>query len=205
MPLEISDAAIADKNKLISNVAWIDFLKFEYESEDPIRVCSYNEYVTWNGYTWAPVAFTKPEIEETKEAQIPDVSISFYDITQELIPLIDKYDGAVGATVTLYTVLSTQLSSATPEIEETMELLSTSVNHQSVITFKLGAENLLNQKCTPNRFLKNFCRYTGLDDDRCGYTGSETECDRTFARCKELGNQARFGGMPAIGRLGYQA
>lgn len=205
MPLEISDAAINDKNKLTSNVVWIDFLKFEYETEDPVCVCSYNESVTWNEQTWTPVAFTKPEIEETKEAQIPNVSISFYDITQEIIPIVDKYDGAVGATVTLYTVLSTQLASPVPEIEESMEVLSTSIDHRSIVTFKLGAENLLNQKCTPNRFLKNFCRYTGLNDDRCGYTGAETECNRTFARCKELGNQNRFGGMPAIGRLGYQA
>lgn len=205
MPLELSDAAIADKNKLVSNVAWIDFLEFIYESEDPIRVCSDNASVTWNSYTWLPVEFTKPEIEETKEAQIPDVSISFYDITQEVTPLLDKYDGAVGATVKLYTVLSTQLDNSTPEIEEEMELLSTSIDYRSIITFKLGAENLLNQKCTPNRFLKNFCRYTSLDDERCGYTGTETECNRTFARCKELGNQNRFGGEPAIGRLGYKA
>jgi len=205
MPLEISDAAVADKNKLISDVAWIDLLAFTYEDEEPVRICSYSEPVTWDGHIWIPVAFTKPEIEETKEAQIPDVSISFHDITQEVIPIIDKYDGAVGAAVTLYTVLSTQLDSSTPEIEESMEVLSTSIDYRSIITFKLGAENLLNQKCTPNRFLKNFCRYTGLDDDRCAYTGTETECDRTLARCKELGNQSRFGGMPAIGRLGYKA
>jgi phage-related protein len=204
MPLEISTEATTDKNKLISSVVWIDLVQFEYSTEDPVRICSYDEPVSWNGYSWTPVAFTKPEIEETKEAQIPDVSISFHDITQEIIPIIDKYDGAVGATVTLYTVLSTQLSSPTPEIEESMEVLSTSIDSRSIITFKLGAENLLNQKCTPNRFLKNFCRYTGLDDDRCAYTGTETECNRTFARCKELGNQERFGGMPAIGRLGYQ-
>ena len=205
MPLDISAGATADKNKLRSDVTWIDLLKFEYGEETPVRVCSYDESVTWDSQTWHPVAFTKPEIEETKDAQIPDVTISFHDITQEIIPIIDKYDGAVGATVTLYTVLSTQLGSSTPEIEETMEVLATSVDYRGVVTFKLGAENLLNQKATPDRFLKNFCRYAELGDENCGYSGSETECDRTFARCKALGNQARFGGFPAIGRLGYKA
>lgn len=205
MPLSISTGATEDKNKLFSNVTWIDFLEFQYESEDPVRVCSYDEVVTWKGYTWSPVAFTKPEIEETKEAQIPDVSISFVDITQELIPILDQYDGAVGATVTLYTVLSTQLDSDTPEIEEEMEVLSTAIDSNSVISFKLGAENLLNQKCTPNRFLKNFCRYKVFGGEYCQYSGTETECNRSFARCQELENQERFGGFPAIGRLGYKA
>lgn len=205
MPLEISTGATEDKNKLTSSVSWIDLLEFTYETEDPVRVCSYDTEVTWNSYTWTPVAFTKPEIEETKESQIPDVSISFYDVTQTIIPIIDTYDGAVGASVTLYTVLSTQLDSNTPEIEESMQVLSTTYDYNSIITFKLGAENLLNQKCTPNRFLKNFCRYSEFGGELCGYTGTETECNRSFSRCMELGNQSRFGGFPAIGRLGYKS
>lgn len=205
MPLDISTAATEDKNKLTSNVSWIDLLEFQYETEDPVRVCSYDTEVTWNSYTWAPVAFTKPEIEETKESTIPNVSISFYDITQEITPIIDQFDGAVGANVTLYTVLSTQLASSTPEIEESMILLSSTIDYRSIITFKLGAENLINQKCTPNRYLKNFCRYKEFKGTLCGYVGAETECNRSFSRCKELNNQARFGGQPAMGRLGYKS
>jgi phage-related protein len=38
----------------------------------------------------------------------------------------------------------------------------------------------------------------------CGFydDGTETNCNRTFARCKELGNEERFGGFPAIGSYG---
>lgn len=42
------------------------------------------------------------------------------------------------------------------------------------------------------------CQVRRFKDCRCGYTGSETECDRTFARCKELGNEENFQGYPQM-------
>ncbi len=42
------------------------------------------------------------------------------------------------------------------------------------------------------------CQVRRFKDCRCGYTGEETSCDRTFERCKELGNQANFRGFPTM-------
>lgn len=35
-------------------------------------------------------------------------------------------------------------------------------------------------------------------DTTCGYSGAETQCDRTYDRCIELINEARFGGHPFL-------
>lgn len=42
------------------------------------------------------------------------------------------------------------------------------------------------------------CQVRRFKDCRCRYTGEETKCDRTFGRCKELGNQANFRGFPQM-------
>ena len=42
------------------------------------------------------------------------------------------------------------------------------------------------------------CQVRRFKDCRCGYTGEETKCDRTFDRCKELGNEANFAGFPQM-------
>lgn len=42
------------------------------------------------------------------------------------------------------------------------------------------------------------CQVRRFKDCRCGYTGEETACDRTFDRCKELENQANFRGFPQM-------
>lgn len=42
------------------------------------------------------------------------------------------------------------------------------------------------------------CQVRRFKDVRCGYTGSETTCDRTLTRCKELNNSHNFRGFPSI-------
>jgi len=42
------------------------------------------------------------------------------------------------------------------------------------------------------------CQVRRFKDSRCGYTGAETKCDRTFSRCKELGNHGNFRGFPTM-------
>lgn len=42
------------------------------------------------------------------------------------------------------------------------------------------------------------CQVRRFKDCRCGYTGEETKCDRTFDRCKELGNEENFRGFPQM-------
>lgn len=39
---------------------------------------------------------------------------------------------------------------------------------------------------------------------RCGYSGPETFCDKSLVRCSELGNQANFGGFPAVPDLQFK-
>lgn len=42
------------------------------------------------------------------------------------------------------------------------------------------------------------CQVRRFKDCRCGYKGKETKCDRTFDRCKELGNEENFRGFPQM-------
>lgn len=42
------------------------------------------------------------------------------------------------------------------------------------------------------------CQVRRFKDCRCGYTGEESTCDRTLARCKELGNEENFRGFPQM-------
>ena len=45
------------------------------------------------------------------------------------------------------------------------------------------------------------CQVRRFKDCRCGYTGSETKCDRTFERCKELNNHGNFRGFPQMWKI----
>lgn len=51
----------------------------------------------------------------------------------------------------------------------------------------------------PNETYEPTCPYEFKGSDgRCGYDGTETECDFTITRCDQLNNVTSFGGKPSI-------
>jgi phage-related protein len=53
----------------------------------------------------------------------------------------------------------------------------------------------------PRRYIIRLCGWTFKSSD-CGYSGSETDCSKTWERCGVLGNRARFGGFPFLPKKG---
>lgn len=200
MPL--SPEGIVEKNKMCSSGAWLLLVEFIYPGEPSIRICLNNASVTWNGNVWVPAVFTVSAITETKDASVNSIPLSIVDINRQLTPLLDKYHGAVGATVWIRTVHSDHLNLTEPEREDYFEVTETTIDHSSTITFTLGQENLINRRCPTNRYFKNHCRHK-FKDSLCQYTGAETECSLTLRRCKELSNQKNFGGFPGVGIGGF--
>ena len=54
------------------------------------------------------------------------------------------------------------------------------------------------EKQCPAMKYRASCQVRRFKDCRCGYTGEETACDRTFSRCEELGNIENFRGFPTM-------
>ena len=201
--LNMSSEAIAKKNALADSGAWILLLEIAYEGETPLYLCYNTENIVWNYITWVAYPFNLGDLEESNTGEATSVTLSVHDIGRQLTPLLDTYNGGVGANVYARIVHSSYLTSSTPELEEQFEIIDVAIDSNSVISFKLGSENLSNYRSPPNRYLKGHCRYNEFGGTLCGYTilADET-CSRTFGRCRELDNQARFGGFPGIGRLG---
>jgi len=287
--LPISSQAIIEKNKINSDETWLLLLEINYPNESSVFVCLNNEEVVWNGDTYLPAIFNLSGIVESKDAEVPSIPLTIFDLNRTLIPIIEKYDGGVGAEVIIRVVHSGYLSNLVPELEETTEIIDVTIDDSARISFKLGAENLINLRCPLQRYLKNNCRFRfkeaeltfntggiteikadqyikgdtsgdtakiievkltngaftasnatgilkiltiqgsfqaetislysdenftnliqagvatlpGVSRGRCGYTGSETSCDRSYARCKELNNSKRFGGFIGVGATGF--
>lgn len=53
---------------------------------------------------------------------------------------------------------------------------------------------------SPNMTYGTSCQWRKFKDVMCGYSGSESFCDKTLERCLELGNQKNFGGFPSLPR-----
>lgn len=62
------------------------------------------------------------------------------------------------------------------------------------IETKLGGYEIL----APVMRYQTSCQVRKFKDCRCGYSGNETSCDRTFANCSRLGNTEHFMGFPTM-------
>lgn len=205
MPLSsLSTDGLSEKNKLVSE-PWVILMEVIYPSEPSIRLAWNTENVSWDGETWQAATFDLGDVEQSKDAEVATVDLTISDIERKITPLLDKYNGGVGADVWIRLVHSAHLDNTSPEVEEKYEIIDTSIDHLANIKFTLGAENLSNHQSPPNRFIKGHCRYQEFKGSLCGYSGAETECSRTFEQCRSYSNQARFGGFPGVGRLGYWA
>jgi phage-related protein len=205
MPLPISSAAIREKNKLDRGGTWIILLSIVVPGlEDNIRVTSNNEETIWNGNTYLPFPFEIDEISDSSTGEVPRVDVRVSNITRAMEGYLQEYDhytklnGYSPIELTISVVHSAHLDLPVPETEYVFHLKQPKTNAKWA-TFTLGANNPFNKRFPLNRLLKNRCRYKQFRNWRCGYAGAETTCDRTLARCRELGNSERFGGSPGVG------
>lgn len=65
--------------------------------------------------------------------------------------------------------------------------------------FSFDVERILGGYSTqsPNTTYDVNCQWA-FKDTRCGYTGEESTCDKTFSSCQARANEVRFGGYPSI-------
>lgn len=211
MPLTISSTAIQEKNKLATDSIWYLMMEITIPGASPtvVRVVRNNEDVSWASQTWQAFPFEIDEVTDDGKGSVPRVDVRVSNVSRVMESYILAYDTYVKAngfspiTVKIFVVNSKNLASSTPEVEYWFELKQPKTNAKWA-TFTLGGANPYNQRFPPHRILKNHCRFI-FKGTLCGYSGGETVCNKTFARCTQLSNQNRFGGFPSVGKGGINA
>lgn len=105
------------------------------------------------------------------------------DVSLSLVVLDSSYDIVDSTSVTIFQ----------GEIDS-WELAEDKVNIEVASIFSKWSQKTLSKHGAS-------CRWKVFTGSECGYSGAETWCDRTYARCTELSNTANFGGfrwLPSI-------
>ena len=198
MALDLSAAAILEKNKLASDAPWLILLELALEGTT-IRVVRNTEDITWpsaGGDVYTAFPFDLDELGETARGEIPQFGIRISNVSRVMQSYFESSGGAVGSTVTLRVVHADHLDLTTAEVEEVFTVTESRADAMWV-SLTLGIANPMMMRFPRNRYLKTHCRWK-FKSTECGYTGSETTCARTLTACMALDNTARFGGFPNI-------
>lgn len=203
----LSSEVIAQKNALGSKDAFLVCLEITIpDVTEPIRVVSNTEDIVWRGETWIAFPFIMEEITDQTGSEIPRVDLRVPNVDRTIEGYLQEYDryvklnGPADINVTIYVVSSATLDDDTPVVSHNFILVKPT-STSDYITFTLGAPNPYKKRFPLNRILKNNCRFK-FKSARCGYVGSETSCNKTLPRCRELNNSTRYGGFPGVGRSG---
>lgn len=201
---ELSSAAKLEKNKLISDGAYLVLLEIKIYSTDVIlRLVRNTEDITWNGYTWAAFNFDLQDRAETSDGEIPEVTIGVSNVNRIVEGYVEQAGGAGKSTVTIRVISSKLLSDEEPMLEEYFTVTKTSCK-EDYVTFTLG----LGYKKTRRpifRYMKNFCRAV-YGSARCGVSApiqvQYPKCNHSLIDCRARKNSERFGGEPLVGQGG---
>ncbi len=192
---------IAEKNKDKNRPIFL-YTIVDYDGNgNNLYYAEWDEDVTFGGITYQKFPITHEYISENAEGQIDTLKVKVANVNRLIGAYLEEYDAFRGKEVRIKLVFYDRLDDPDAYLEDVYYVDEVVVNEE-VVEFTLSSKfDLLQETLPRRRFYRNFCQWK-FKSTECGYTGTETSCNKTLQRCKELGNEARFGGFPSIPKRG---
>lgn len=190
---------VTEKNKEF-NAPISLFIVHDYDGQGTnLRFAACDEDIVFDGQTYQKFPINYDVIGENTGGAIDIVRVTLGNVSRYIQALFEDPNIELrGKKVTIKTVWADKLDEPDCHIDDIYYIDSYSADQENA-EFILSSKFDVQKIMLPGEvYLRGHCRYKTFKGTRCGYTGAETECDRTWQRCKELGNQQRFGGFPSI-------
>jgi lambda family phage minor tail protein L len=196
---------ILEKNKIASANPWVILLQIVLKeagvTQQTFYLTNNNENVTYQAQEYTAFPFLLEPTKQSGKGEIPTVSLQVGNVTGVIQEYLEALEGGVGSQVKVMVVLLEKNNggwdvTGDTELEMDFDVLSTESTDEW-INFTLGAPNPLRMRFPKYEYIAEHCNWE-FKSKECGYTGGETNCNRTWTRCDELNNTERFGGFPGL-------
>ena len=163
---------------------------------------SYKRYTSWPGgieydgiqYNHYPI--THAPFKEDISGKIQKSNISLSNVNREVQALLDDNDGLRNKKITITQVWFEHIGDASAFISDTYYISDSVITELKAVLSIASPLDVLNIRLPRRSLTRVFCRFR-FKGDECAYAGTETNCNKTLQRCRELENVHRFGGFPA--------
>jgi len=178
--------------------AWAVLLHLDLSDvgDTQLRYARYTETVTYDGEDYTPWPSAGQWLFSGKGGSVPTVSLTLPDAVRVVRPYAIATDWFRDCTVTVAIVNVDNLAADYAWSTVTYDILAAKPQGEDIL-MTLGGANPVKMRSPANRYWSDQCPYAGdfKTDPRCGYSGAETTCNGTLARCVALGKETRFGGF----------
>jgi len=192
---------ITEANELDSKGAWLVLLDITLPDSTQLYLVKNTENITYNGQEYTATEFNLSLNSSKGKGQLPQLTLSIENVTHVLESYIEATNGGVGSTVVLRVVNSEHLTENYSELEMTFTVVGTQVN-ANYVSWQLGIVSPTLMRFPLYKYNPLMCGYK-FKSARCGYTGTDTTCDRTLDACRQKGNSKRFGGYVGLHNPAY--
>jgi len=197
VPRTLDPDAIAAKNGITPNSAWVWLLRFEISSAEFLYLTSGDEAVSYDGKTWLPMPFSVGDFEEDERSNLTETTIEFDDPKREIARIVLRNPDLDGSEVLLYQHVNGQ---ATESMRFSVEDNAISTGK---IAFRLGNATAVANTAFPSRvFSRDRCN-NEFGGPACGFviTDPADFCDFTMRGangCAAHANQGRMRACPGV-------
>lgn len=172
---------------------------------------AYSQDVTFDDVKYDKFPITHDQITENTKGEIDSVKVQLSNVSRLIEYYLQNYD-LRGKKVSIKLVDADMLDDPDAYIEFSNYIDSYTSNVKDVVFTLMSKFDILNLMLPSILWMRDWCQWEFASPavralgrgEECGYTGAETECNRTWSRCQALANSRRFLGARAIpGRRGY--
>lgn len=187
---------LVEKNKPVNKPIYL-YTIYDYDGADNnLNFAEHNENVEFDSVTYTAFPITHDEISDNSQGQTPEIKLRVANISRVIEYYLNIYD-LRGKKVLVRLVWKDKLDNADIKYDF-VYFISNYTSNEKVVEFSLLPKvDMLGLVLPKRTYSRNYCQWR-FKSDECGYSGAETECNKTKQKCKELDNYVRFGGFPAI-------
>ena len=201
MPAELPSEIVAESRKLETKSAWLWLLDVTITGvAETLRLVNNTENKIYGVNTYTRCSFTLGPWRYTETGELPtrELKVTNIDIVNYMLPYVRACSGAVGATIVTTPVNSLHLDVDMSSKAMEFMVLASAPSEQWIV-FLLGAPNPLIQRVPRKKYFADYCAVVAdFKGPECGYAGEGTICTGILKKCRQYGNQTRFGGEPGL-------
>ena len=188
---------ITEKNKEENRPRYLyEIVNYDGASND-LRYTAHSSNYTFDSKVYEAFPLEHDNISENSQDQIDIVNFTLSNISRVIQANLETYDWRAKQ-VNITVIFVDYLNDPDVYLQDTFYIDAYRANTQLVSVTLASLNDVLDDILPGRRFTRNFCQVKVFGNADCGYTGGESECDRTPQRCRALNNITRIGAELSI-------
>ena len=194
---DLDPTFISEKNKEENRPIFL-YKIYDYDGQsNDLLFAEWHEDISFKEENYQKFPIKHKFIGENIQGSIDVLEITLCNISRLIQAYLEQYDWR-GKKVLIRRVWEDQLNDPDAYMDDIFYVDQIEANQNDVKVTLSSKFDVLDIELPLERFSRTHCRYKDFKGTRCGYSGEEDSCNRTWQKCKELENYKRFGGFPSI-------